>query len=94
MVYFTQNVRSDFLRMCIDSYISNDLSYSFKNHQFMKRNKDCQISVFHTFDSKNIPVVKESYTILCLFLTFSLSFETFFIFQGKTYLASFEPREN
>lgn len=60
--------------MCIDSYIFNDLSYCFKNHKFMKRSKDCQISVFHIFGSKYVPVVKESYTILFLSLTLSLIF--------------------
>lgn len=44
------------------------------------KNKDCQISVFHKFDSKYIPVVKENYTILFISLTLFLIFETILIF--------------
>lgn len=47
----------------------------FQKYQTMK-NKDCQISVFHKFDSKYVPVFKENYTILFV----SLIFKTFQVF--------------
>lgn len=51
------------------------LKLLFQKYQTMK-NKDCQISVFHKFDSIYVPVVKENYTILFI----SLLFKTVFIF--------------
>lgn len=72
--------------MCLGCLIFNDFSYYL--------NKVCQISVFRIFGSKYVLVLKENYTILFLSFTLFLIFQTVFIFQGKTYLTSSEPREN
>lgn len=51
-----------------------------KRKKNVKRKKDYQISIFHIFGSKYVPVVKESNTIL------SLSFHCLSHFQDSFYL--------
>lgn len=67
------------------------MSYILKNTSLQKEIRTVKFQCFMYFIQN---IVKESYTILFLSLTRFLIFETVFIFQGKTYLASFESREN